>query len=64
MYKHFLPILNAKKDKIRELEHALDEQQPNKEPKSHTISSSEDEGDGEKSMDTSQNFLNLSQPLI
>ena len=33
MYKHFLPILNAKKDKIRELEQALDEQQQTKEPK-------------------------------
>ena len=67
MYKHFLPILNAKKDKIRELEKALDDQQQNKEPISHKISSSEDDddgNDGEKSMDTSQNFLNLSEPLL
>ena len=66
MFQHFLPILNAKKDKIRELEQILDEQNQTStmESKPHEVSSSDEEDSCDKSMDTSQNFLNLSEPLL
>ena len=65
LYSHFLPILNAKKDKIRELETALsghDSPKGISQTTVHTVSSSDDEKSD--NMDTSQNFLNLSEPLL
>ena len=76
LYSQFLPILNAKKEKIRELEKEirraaadLDSQPINKANNVvHTISSSDDEIEdsdpnngitANKSLDNSQNFLNL-----
>lgn len=70
-YSHFLPILNAKKDRIRELEAQIEKSEGTRESpsqsKTHAISSSESEEDEVKSskeLDTSQNFLNLSLPLL
>ena len=73
LYSHFLPILNAKKERIRELEKERsqadhDSQTINKTSSVvHTISSSDDDledadannGTANKSLDNSQNFLNL-----
>lgn len=73
LYSHFLPILNAKKERIRELEkkcrQADNDSQTinNTSSAAHTISSSDDDiedsdhniSTANKSLDNSQNFLNL-----